>query len=286
MRKRIHEAVMRRLLVVLGLLASISGAAAQEFEIPTLRGTDSFVPDAPGPLYRPRWSGFYVGVQAGYGVAGTDFVTSTNDLVAHMLRNSELEGEQFPSNWSVLGRSQTGSSSWGGFFGYNIGWECLILGTEFNYSRTHFSANSPVFPIERVVSVGGNTDDVTITGSASMHITDYGTVRMRAGYETGNFLPYGFVGLAYGRADLARAASVVVVQTPANGSAPPVTVTFAESDIKNGAFIWGWAVGGGVELMVAPKVFMRGEYEFIAFQQVFGIKSQIQTGRVAIGYKF
>jgi hypothetical protein len=38
--------------------------------------------------------------------------------------------------------------------------------------------------------------------------------------------------------------------------------------------------------MVAPKVFMRGEYEFIAFQQVFGIKSQIQTGRVAVGYKF
>ena len=52
---------MRRLLVVLGLLASISGTAAQEFEIPTLRGTDSFVPDAPGPLYRPRWSGFYIG---------------------------------------------------------------------------------------------------------------------------------------------------------------------------------------------------------------------------------
>ena len=137
-----------------------------------------------------------------------------------------------------------------------------------------------------MVSVGSNNDDVTITGSASMHITDYGTVRMRAGYETGNFLPYGFLGLAYGRADIARAASVVVVQTPASGGAPPVTVTFSESDNKNGAFIWGWALGGGVEVMVAPKVFMRGEYEFIAFQRVYGIKSQIQTGRVGLGYKF
>ena len=96
---------MRRLLVVLGLLASISGTAAQEFEIPTLRGTDSFVPDAPGPLYRPRWSGFYIGGQIGYGVAGTDFVSSTSDLVSHMLRNSQLEAEQFPSTWTVLGRS-------------------------------------------------------------------------------------------------------------------------------------------------------------------------------------
>jgi opacity protein-like surface antigen len=119
---------MRRLLVVLGLLASISGVRAQEFEIPTLRGTDSFVPDAPGPLYRPRWSGFYIGGQAGYGVAGTDFVTSTNDLVAHMLRNSQLESEQRLENWSVLGKNQTGSFTFGGFLGYNIGWESLILG--------------------------------------------------------------------------------------------------------------------------------------------------------------
>jgi outer membrane immunogenic protein len=277
---------MRRLLVVLGLLASISGAAAQEFEIPTLRGTDSFVPDAPGPLYRPRWSGFYVGAQAGYGVAGTNFLTSTNDLAAHMLRNSELESEQSPSTWSVLGSSQTGSASLGGFLGYNIGWESCILGVEFNYSRTHFSSSSPEFPIERVVSVGSNIDDVTMSGSASMRITDFGTVRMRAGYEVGNFLPFGFLGVAFGRANIARSATAVVVQTPADNSTPPVTVTFSESETKNGAFIWGWALGGGVEVMVAPKVFMRAEYEFVAFQPVFNIKSQVQTGRLALGYKF
>jgi outer membrane immunogenic protein len=277
---------MRRLLVVLGLLASISGARAQEFEIPTLRGTDSFVPDAPGPLYRPRWSGFYIGGQAGYGVAGTDFVTSTNDLVAHMLRNSELESEQRLENWSVLGKNQTGSFSFGGFLGYNIGWECLILGVELNYNKTHFSSSSPEFPIGRVVSVGTNIDDVTIRGSASMNITDHGTVRMRAGYEAGNFLPYGFLGLAFGRANIARSATATIVQTPADNSAPPVTVTFSESETKNGAFIWGWALGGGVEVMVAPKVFMRAEYEFVAFQPVYNIKSQIQTGRMALGYKF
>ena len=73
---------------------------------------------------------------------------------------------------------------------------------------------------------------------------------------------------------------------PASGNAPPVTVTFSESDNKNGAFIWGWALGGGVEVMVAPKVFMRAEYEFAAFQPVFNIKSQIQTGRLGLGYKF
>src|ERR1700682_4536882 len=125
MRNRIQGAVMRRLLVVLGLIASISGASAQEqeFEIPTLRGSDSYVPDAPGPLYLPRWSGFYVGGQVGYGVASMDFSGATRDLIAHMLRNTQLQSEQVPSNWTVLGKTDTGAGSFGGFLGYNIGWE-------------------------------------------------------------------------------------------------------------------------------------------------------------------
>jgi outer membrane immunogenic protein len=276
---------MRRLFVALGLFASITGASAQEFEIPTLRGTDSYVPDAPGPLYQPRWSGFYVGAQVGYGIASNDFSTSTSDLIAHMLRNSELQNEQVPSDWTVLGKSDTGSTSIGGFIGYNIGWECLILGAELNYSHSNFNAGAPVFPIERVVTVGSNFDDVFISGNAAMRITDHGTARMRAGYVIGNYMPYGFVGFAFGRADVSRSANVTVIQTPTGGGAP-VTVNFTESDVKNGAFIYGWAAGLGVEVMIMPKVFLRGEYEYAAFQPLWGISTQIQTGRAAIGYKF
>jgi len=281
---------MRRLFVVVGLgfglVGSISAASAQEFEIPTLRGTSSFVPDAPGPLYVPRWSGFYVGGQVGYGIGSMDFATATSDLVAHMLRNTQLQSEQAPSNWSALGKSDTGAGSFGGFLGYNIGWECLILGVELNYNHTNFSSNAPAFPIERVVTVGSNSDDVTINGSASMRITDYGTLRARAGYITGNFMPYAMAGGAWGRADLSRSATVTVIQTPLSGGGAPVTVNFSESENKNGAFLFGWMLGGGVELMLMPKVFLRAEYEYIAFQQIWGIKAQIQTARGAIGYKF
>jgi outer membrane immunogenic protein len=277
---------MRRLFVALGLFASITGASAQEFEIPTLRGTDSFVPDAPGPLYQPRWSGFYAGAQVGYGIGSTDFTTSTSDLIAHMLRNSTLQNEQLPSEWTVLGKSDTGSGSVGGFFGYNVGWECLILGVELNYSRSNYSTGAPSFPIERVVTVDSNFDDVLLSGSAAMRITDHGTARWRAGYVTGNFMPYGFLGFAFGRADLARAASATVTQTPTSGNGVPATFTFAESETKNGAFIYGWALGGGVEVMMMPKVFLRAEYEYAAFLPVWGIKAQIQTARAGIGYKF
>src|SRR5262245_47657817 len=217
-RQRIQGTVMRRLLVVLGLVvglpASIAGASAQEYEIPTLRGADSWVPDAPGPVYRPRWSGFYVGGQIGYGAGTFDFRNSTRDLIAHELRNTQLQTEQIPSQWEVLGQNSTRSTSFGGFLGYNIGWECLALGFELNYNASGFSSSAPVSPIGRVVAVGSNIDTVLLTGDASMKITDYGTLRARAGYIVNNFMPYFMIGAAFGRADVARSATATVTETP------------------------------------------------------------------------
>jgi outer membrane immunogenic protein len=277
---------MRRLLVVFGLIASVAGASAQEYEIPTLRGADTFVPDAPGPFYRPRWSGFYVGGQVGYGVASVDFAGATRTLIEHMLRNTQLQNEQVPSNWTVLGKTDTGAGSFGGFLGYNIGWECVILGVELNYSHTNFFTTAPMFPIGRVVPVGTNADTVLLSGSASMRITDYGTLRARAGYEVGNFLPFAMIGVAFGRADLARSATATVIQTPFDVTIPPATFVFSEAEAKNGAFIYGWALGGGLEVMVMPKVFVRGEYEYVAFSPLWNIKAQIQTARAGLGFKF
>jgi outer membrane immunogenic protein len=276
---------MRRLLAVLGLVASITNASAQEYEIPTLRGADSWVPDAPGPLYRPRWSGFYAGGQIGYGAGTFDFRNSTRDLIAHELRNTQLLSQQRPSEWEVLGQNSTRGTSFGGFLGYNIGWECLALGFELNYSASNFSTSATVSPIGRVVAVGSNNDTVLLTGSSSMNITDYGTLRARAGYIVNNFMPFFMIGAAFGRADVARSASATVTETPANGSAPPTTFVFSEAEAKR-AYIYGWSLGGGLEIMVMPHVFLRAEYEYIAFMPVLEIKAQVQTARVALGYKF
>ena len=276
---------MRRLLVVLGLIASITGVSAQEYEIPTLRGADSWVPDAPGPLYRPRWSGFYVGGQLGYGAGTFDFSRTTQDLIAHQLRETQLQSEQHPSTWSVLGQNSTRGTSAGGFVGYNIGWECLILGFELNYSASNFSSTAPVSPIGRRVVVGSNIDDVDLTAAASMRITDYGTLRARAGYIINGFMPFFMIGAAFGRADVARSATTTVTQTPADGSAPPATFVFSEAEAKK-AWIYGWSLGGGLEVMVMPKVFLRLEYEYIAFVPIMEIKAQVQTARVGLGYKF
>jgi outer membrane immunogenic protein len=281
---------MRRLLVAIGLFASISGATAADYELPTLRGAEAVALPVASACC-PRWEGFYVGGQVGYGFAAMDFTGSTKDLVSHMLRELALENVAQVSTWQVVGKADTTGGSYGGFIGYNIQWENLILGFEFNYSRINFFADAPVEPITRVTSAGGNTYLVTVTGGASMRITDMATVRARAGFEIGNFLPYFMIGAAVGRADLTRTATAFGEENPAIPCGPPINPTctpflFTESEVKNGAFIFGVSVGGGLEIMIMPNVFLRGEYEYVGFSPVWDIKANIQTARAGLGVKF
>ena len=281
---------MRCLLVAAGLIASMTDAFAGGFELPVLRGSDAYVQ----PPRLVNWSGFYGGGQVGYGVASMDFATSTRELVAHMLRELALESEQQPSQWQVLGKSNTGGSSAGFFFGYNNRWEDVVLGFEFNYSRVSFASSAPVSPITRLTSAGGNTYLVNITGGASMHITDLATVRARAGASVENFLPYAMIGVAVGRANLSRTATVSGQQNPtippipcdAFATPPCVPFSFTEAESKAGAFLLGWSLGGGVDVMVMPNVFLRAEYEYLAFAPIWDIKSAINTVRIGAGFKF
>ena len=275
-RKRIcatKGTVMRRLLVAVGLIASMSDALAGGFETPILRGSDAYVPAAPAPQLI-KWSGFYAGGQVGYGFASMDFSRATREPIAHMLRELLLENEQHPSQWQVLGKTDTGGASGGFFFGYNNRWEDVILGFEFNYNRVSHRADAPVSPIARVTATSnGLVYLVNLIGGASMHITDLATIRARAGVQVENFLPYAMIGVAAGRANISRSASV----TP---------FFFTEGETKNGAFLFGWSLGGGLDVMVMPQVFLRAEAEYVAFSPVWEIKANITTVRLGAGIKF
>jgi outer membrane immunogenic protein len=285
---------MRWLLLAVGLMASICGAAAQEFELPKLRGSMSFAPNAPDCCN--YWGGFYVGGQVGFGVTSTDFATATQDLVAHELRQLALEASQSVSMWQVLGQAHPSSATYGFFVGYDVPWESLILGVELNYNRTNFVGTAPTSPLFINTSDGIHNDNVHLTGSASMRITDMLTLRARAGYEMGNFLPYATFGVAVGRADLARSATVSGQQDPTPppdplacdpAATPPcVPLFFHETDKRSGAFIYGWELGAGLEVMVMPHVFLRGDYEAVAIAQIWGIKAIMQTARLGAGFKF
>ena len=46
--------------------------------------------------------------------------------------------------------------------------------------------------------------------------------------------------------------------------------SFTNSETKNGAIAFGWALGGGIDVMVMPNAFLRAEYEFVKFAPISG----------------
>jgi opacity protein-like surface antigen len=93
-------------------------------------------------------------------------------------------------------------------------WQDLILGVEATYTHTNLNTTAPATPIGRFfpdVNTG-----VTVSASGNLNLTDFGTARGRAGYVVGNFLPYGFIGMAVGRASY-NVTTATIVQQTSNG---------------------------------------------------------------------
>jgi opacity protein-like surface antigen len=65
-----------------------------------------------------------------------------------------------------------------------------------------------------------------------------------------------------------------------------VEFNYSSSESKKAAFIYGWSAGLGVDMMVMPNVFVRGEFEYISFTEIQGIQSQLGTARIGAGVKF
>jgi outer membrane immunogenic protein len=284
---------MRRLAIAIALIGFATNASAGDFELPddapVLRGSSPFLPEP--PTFR-RWSGYYVGAQAGYSSAHIDFGGATSSLVAFMLRETAVEEKFHPSRWDVLGSEDRSGASFGGFIGYNSQWEDVVIGLDAHYNVGSLSATGTASPIRRIM-IDPDDDkhsyDVELNGSASMRIKDWGAVRMRAGYVMGDFLPYATFGFGIGRADVTRSASVdeseVIARDP---PAETINTSFSDSksETKKDGFVYGWTVGGGVDYLVTQNLFVRGEFEYINFVALSGVKASIGTGRLGVGWKF
>lgn len=279
---------MRWVICALALLALAPPALADDFDI--LRGTLPV-----GPATFTNWSGFYLGGQFGYGNANADFSNATQGLVGFSLRETTLENEQAPSQWPVLGTASSNSTGYGGFVGYNTQWQDVILGVEGNYTHTFFTTTSSPVPISRSVSAGGNTYDVTVNGAGSLDITDYASLRARAGWIVGNFLPYGFAGVVLGRGNYSVSSLVNGQENPSSPPVVPCDYTKAPTCVdfyypnntgQTGALLYGVSIGGGLEWALTQNIFLRGEFEYVQFAPVSNIVASIIGARVGVGLKF
>ncbi|MDP2409801.1 MAG: outer membrane beta-barrel protein [Pseudolabrys sp.] len=176
-----------------------------------------------------RWDGIMLGGHVGYSNLSTDFFDRTVEVT-------------------------TNSKSYGGFIGYNIQLDELVLGFDVGYNR--------------LSGMQTTADGLGGVLSSSLTLTDYATFRGRAGYAFGQFLPYAFLGAAVGRMNYLNVRAGTV------------------TDSRDNAYSGGFVAGLGLDVALMPNVFLRGEWEFVAFSTVGSTRSSLNTGRVGVGLKF
>jgi opacity protein-like surface antigen len=280
---RLHDkAALRRLATAAVIATSVARAHAADMPDDSwLRG--SYTVDSPGFV---RWDGLQIGAQVGWGTMNADFGNAGSDQISYILRNTTLQNEFQPSSWTTLPNVGTNSSQYGFFIGYNWQWSELVLGVDAAYNKmAKMEADAEDSIGRQVTTSDGTVHQVFIDSAASLKLVDYATLRAKAGYAFGQFLPYAMLGAAVGRFNYTTSATVTDVWTPAGGG----TTTFGpttQTDQKDNAFSAGFLVGLGMDVALLPNVFLRGEWEFIAFAPVGGIRSQLNTGRVGVGVRF
>ena len=285
----------------------ISGIAIAGFAQTALAADPGYSPEFfnPSPALYFNWSGFYFGASGGGGIADAEFGNGAFSLLSSTLVTTPLAtAVQLPSGALALSPDNTTFSSFGGFAGYNTQWESAILSLEVNYHRTSLdvsaSSSVPTFAIPGSGNVAFYNVDASVGSRISL--TDYATIRGRAGWALGNFLPYATLGLAIGRADVTN--SALVHFTGLNNAGIVVAnVDVPINQLQKDKFAVGYAVGVGVDWMVMSGLFVRAEYEFVEFAN-FGDRSEFPNSsrfppiefvqrnlslnrvRLGLGYKF
>ncbi|MGH1573023.1 outer membrane protein [Methylobacterium sp. P31] len=223
---------MKKLLLASTVLAGMT-AAASAADLPRRA--------APPPVFTPvpvfTWTGFYVGVNAGYGFDANSRNTFNYALPAGTLINSPTTNGIV----SVNNRSNNDGFTGGGQIGYNwqltpgsgvvIGFEADAQYVDFarraNATQNYvFSGTNPgiaFLPPRAFVATSGNGLDY------------FGTVRGRLGYAFDRTLVYATGGFAYGSG-----------QDDQN---------FAGNSFRN-SFRTGYAVGGGIEYALPTDSFL------------------------------
>jgi outer membrane immunogenic protein len=293
---------------LLAVLASASGAAAADLDYGYLRGgEDDYAPAAP-----IDWSGVYVGGHGGYSSAGLGFGNVFQPIVANALRHTTAEEEMNASSFLAARSTHTNAATFGALAGYNMQFDEVVFGIEADY--THFGMSGSSY--DRIGRVGDTKDGyltaVGLEGQARTSIKDYGTIRGRLGYAFGSFLPYVTGGVAVGRATVNDTVAIqnfgydkATYLSNLKSTTPPAYVNnygyahFDGSDPGNGiaatavtyggrkrVTVGGVALGAGLEFALTSNILLRGEYQYVLFNDFKGHSAEINTVRGGAAVKF
>jgi outer membrane immunogenic protein len=190
--------------------------------------------DAPYYDAVPNWTGFYLGINGGYGWAG-----QSSRLNASAIDDTLTAASASSKLWPEGGFG-------GGQLGYNVQRDRLVFGVEADIEGAGISGRTGTEAVS--VSGGAFTD-----AWAKSTLDWFGTLRGRAGYAAGGTLLYATGGFAYGgvRDRLNQAVTSSNAGATAYDSASSTTTAT------------GYVVGGGFETAITPSWSFKAEYQYI-----------------------
>jgi outer membrane immunogenic protein len=227
---------MKKLMLAGALLLTVTGLA-QAADMPFK------APPPLAPAY--SWSGWYFGINGGGAWSSSNSATFSG---AGPTAPIFFAANEFPTTLSMsshggVGGLQTGynwqlSSMW------LVGFETDLQLS--NYAGTTIVTPNPTPPL------------FPFTTQVSQQSTWFGTLRGRLGFlATPSILLYGTGGLAYGQTET----SFSTIGVGFNLGTCPTNFTCAIG--RSASNQTGWAAGGGIEWMFAPKWTLRAEYLFV-----------------------
>jgi outer membrane immunogenic protein len=207
---------------------------------------DMAVKAAPAPvvaLY--NWTGFYVGLNAGYAWGDSNHDSTFTCPVAGTCPVN------VPANQALFAAIGSGSLSPAGFTGgaqagYNWQSANFVFGLETDFNALNLKATR--------LGAAPSTNTASIFSTSSSISTDWlFTFRGRIGVTVApTVLLYGTGGLAVTDARLSNAAAVTPPGPAAGASTSSQTLT-------------GWTAGGGVEWALSRNWTLKGEYLYVNF---------------------
>jgi outer membrane immunogenic protein len=213
------EASVKRFAIALLAVISLSVGASQSASAADLPLKAPPMVAAPLPW---SWTGLYLGGNIGYSWGQAGSVTTLNG--AQVFSDSlNVDG--------IIG---------GGQIGYNWQASNFVFGIEADIQGSGQKGDKSVSFLIPVPNAGLALE----TASFQSKLTDFGTVRGRAGYAVNQWLLYVTGGWAYGHETLDGTATVLGVTAP-----------FSYSTNRS-----GWTLGGGVEMAINRNWSWKAEY--------------------------
>ena len=184
----------------------------------------------------PRWTGFYLGFNRGFGGGVID-----NGMVLYPLSSAS----------GVIGQGNNRASGFiaGGQIGYNYQFaNNFILGAETDLQWSDIKTSQQSLRLADRPQLISNVDAVS-------GLTWFGTTRARLGYSLGLIAPYVTGGVAYGK--------VQNQGSPVLGSNSLVAGTISQTNV-------GWAAGAGADIALSDNLSAKSEYIYVSMPTATG----------------